>query len=144
MLTRTAEYALRAIVVLAHRAGQEPMSSDELAAILGAPRNYLSKTLHLLARSGILTSTRGPRGGFTLAVAPDALTISDVADVFAEPTSKGAQCLVKDGRCNPRQPCYAHRRWTEIQDASRAPLRTARISDLSQPMLHSPTQDDRS
>lgn len=144
MLSRTAEYALRAIVVLARQYGQPPVSNDEIAAILGAPRNYLSKTMNTLSRSGIVTSIRGPGGGFSLAIAPDVLTIGDIADVFADPVPDGAKCLVQDGRCNPQRPCFAHRRWTEIQDASRAPLRNARISELCQPTPHLPSQEHTS
>lgn len=136
MLSRTAEYALRAIVVLARQYGQPPVSNDEIAAILGAPRNYLSKTMNTLSRSGIVTSIRGPGGGFSLAIAPEMLTIGDIADVFTEPLPQGARCLVQDGRCNPRRPCFAHRRWTEIQEATRAPLRSARISELCQSTSH--------
>lgn len=142
MLSRTAEYALRAVVVLARRYGEAPVSSDEIATILGAPHNYLSKTLNALSRRGIVTSTRGPGGGFVLAVAPDALTIGDIADVFAEAIPNGARCLVNDARCNPQRPCYAHRRWTEIQDAAREPLRCARISELCQSRPHPPTQEN--
>ena len=64
MLSRTAEYALRAVLFLADRG--EPTNVDLIAERLGVPRNYLSKTLHRLAREGVLTSTRGQGGGFRL------------------------------------------------------------------------------
>jgi hypothetical protein len=56
MLTRTAEYALRAVLFLADRG--EPASVDLIAERLDVPRNYLSKTLHRLDKEGVLASTR--------------------------------------------------------------------------------------
>ena len=54
MLSRTAGYAVRAVIVLARAYGKRAISADEIASTLGAPRNYLSKTLNALVRRGIL------------------------------------------------------------------------------------------
>ena len=59
MLSRTAEYALRAVLFLADSG--EPANVERIAERLRVPRNYLSKTLHRLAREGVLASTRGQR-----------------------------------------------------------------------------------
>ncbi|HEX8906653.1 MAG TPA: Rrf2 family transcriptional regulator, partial [Longimicrobiaceae bacterium] len=70
MLSKTAEYALRALLVLARRGarGGAAVRAEEIADAVGAPRNYMSKTLHALAKQGFVASARGPLGGFTLAV----------------------------------------------------------------------------
>ena len=60
MLSRTAEYALRAVLFLADRG--EPTNVELIAERLDVPRNYLSKILHRLAREGVLSSTRGQGG----------------------------------------------------------------------------------
>lgn len=130
MLSRTAEYAVRATIVLAGHFGERCVSVDEIASILGAPRNYLSKTLRTLAHRGILTSARGPGGGFSLAVAPAVLTIADVVDVFAEPKPALARCLLREAPCDPAHPCSAHRRWTQITLGARELLLRTAISEL--------------
>ncbi len=130
MLSRTAEYAVRATIVLASHFGERSVNVDEIASILGAPRNYLSKTLHALARRGILTSTRGPGGGFSLAVAPSVLTIADVVDVFAEAKPTLARCLQREAPCDPAHPCSAHQRWTQITLGAREALLRTVISEL--------------
>src|SRR5690606_6227227 len=67
MLSDTAEYALRATLYIAQHANDTRLvRTDETAQALGVPRNYLSKILHVLARHGVLSSTRGPLGGFRL------------------------------------------------------------------------------
>ncbi|MEO8624471.1 MAG: Rrf2 family transcriptional regulator [bacterium] len=130
MLSRTAEYAVRAVIVLARHHGERAVSAEEIASILGAPRNYLSKTLNALARRGILTSARGPGGGFSLAIAPENLTIADVIDVFADSKPEGMRCLLADVPCDPAHPCSAHTRWTQITIDARQPLLRSAISEL--------------
>ena len=131
MLSRTAEYAVRAVIVLAREYGHRAVSADEIASILGAPHNYLSKTLNALARRGILTSARGPGGGFSLAVAPDVLTVADIVEVFADANASDARCLLRDAPCDPAHPCATHGRWTALTRSAREPLLRTAISELS-------------
>ena len=130
MLSRTAEYAVRAIVVLARHYGDRPVSGQDVAAILGAPRNYLSKTLQMLARRGLLTSVRGPGGGFSLARAPETISVADVADVFADERTNSARCLLDGSACDRTNPCSAHHRWSEITLGRRSPLLQTAIGEL--------------
>ena len=130
MLSRTAEYAVRAVIVLAAHYGKRAVSADDIASLLGAPRNYLSKTLNTLVRRGVLTSARGPGGGFSLAVAPQVLTVGDVVEVFADARPDGARCLLRDAACDQTRPCSAHLRWTEVTTGAREPLLRTTIGEL--------------
>ncbi len=131
MLSRTVEYAVRAVVVLAREHGHRPIRAEELAETLGAPRNYLSKTLLVLVRHGFVTSTRGPGGGYVLAVSPDTLTVADVADVFREARPAGARCVLGRHPCDPARPCAAHQRWSEITLGMSGLLLYTAIGELS-------------
>ena len=131
MLSRTAEYAVRAVVFLAKHYDDRLVGTDEIATGIGAPRNYLSKTLNALTRAGILTSARGPGGGFSLAMPPEALSVARVADVFAEIRPATTQCLLGDRDCDRANPCMAHLQWTAITMAAREPLLQTAISELS-------------
>ena len=53
MLSVTAEHAVRAVLLLARYKGAKALSADAIAAELGAPRNYLAKTLNALAKDGV-------------------------------------------------------------------------------------------
>ena len=130
MLARTVEYAVRATIVLARNYGRRSVSADEIASMVGAPRNYLSKTLNALARQGILTSARGPGGGFALAVSPDLLTVSDIAAVFADARTRIERCVLRDATCDPQHPCSAHPLWAKITRRAGNSLRTT-IAQLS-------------
>jgi len=129
MLSSTSDYALRAILVLAQAEPGRPMRADEIARATGAPANYLAKTLNALAKAGIVTSARGPLGGFTLAVAADELTIARIVDCFDEPRPS-TQCLLGTGPCDGRHPCLAHARWTAVQQTRRAALADTTVADL--------------
>ena len=130
MLPRTAEYAVRAAVLLARHYGERLVSADEIATVLGAPRNYLGKTLNTLVRSGVLTSMRGPGGGFALAKTPDLLSVAEVIDVFAEVQATDARCVLEDRPCDALSPCAAHRRWSTITRIAREPLVATTIGEL--------------
>ena len=129
MFSSTSDHAIRATLVLARRYGSGPLHADEIADATGAPRNYMGKTLHALARAGIVHSSRGPTGGFVLAVPPETLTIARVVDLFDEPRPH-ARCLHGTGPCNPAAPCAAHDRWTALLAARRTPLTATTFADL--------------
>lgn len=129
MLSVTADHALRALLVLGRHFGQRPVRADEIADSTGAPRNYLAKTLNVLAKAGVVSSSRGPLGGFTLAIAPERLSLAQVVDLFDEPRAQ-AKCMLGTAPCDPDRPCAAHVRWTAITDARRAPLCSTTIADL--------------
>lgn len=129
MLSQTSEHAIRALLYLAQRPTGEPVPAERIARALGAPANYLAKTLNALARHGLVVSTRGPAGGFTLRGAPAEITLADVVEAFGEHRPRAA-CMLGGRPCSARTPCAAHVRWTELQGALRAPLRTTSIADL--------------
>ena len=109
MLSVTADHALRAILALAGAPGRAPVRANMIADAIGAPRNYLSKTLNLLAKAGVIASGRGPAGGFALAVAPESITVADIVDLFDAPRPS-TRCLLGNSECDPRHACAAHER----------------------------------
>ena len=84
ILSQTAVYALKAVMYLAEVERGVPIRVDQMAKELDVPRNYLSKILHALARTGLLGSTRGPKGGFQLVAKPDELYLSEIVGHFDE------------------------------------------------------------
>ncbi len=116
-ISGTAQYAIRAVVHLALHGREEPLRVDAIAEALEVPRNYLSKTLHALARAGVLRSGRGPRGGFQLAEDPQALTLARVTAPFDDVGTR--RCLLGRTTCNWNNPCSVHPRWEAVSLALR-------------------------
>lgn len=111
MLNQSANYALRACLFLAGHEGAQ--SAEVIARALGVPRNYLGKVLHLLVRAHVLTSTRGPHGGFMLADAAGKIVLESVIAPFQELPEHNV-CLLGNRKCDPTQPCNAHERWQRM------------------------------
>ena len=82
MLSKTAEYALRAVVWLA-REPDESASADHLAEHTQVPRRYLHKVLQDLVAAKLIRSQPGPGGGYSLARSPEKISILDVVNAVA-------------------------------------------------------------
>ena len=130
MLSQTAEYALRAVVHLARQPGDDPVRVDDVAEALSVPRNYLSKILHVLARDGVLTSTRGPKGGFRLATPATGLRLIDVVEEFDCLDEKGA-CLLGREVCGDDNPCTAHTHWKDVSATISTFFEHTTVADLA-------------
>lgn len=129
MLSQTAEHALRAALFLAQWGREEPVSADRVAQALGAPRNYLGKTLHALAKAGMVEGVRGPAGGYRLLQDPERLSVASLIAAVDEPERRKV-CLLGDHPCNDADPCRAHQRWTALEQATRDLLRQTTLADL--------------
>lgn len=82
MLSKTAEYALRAVACLAHDATAS-CAAVELAEQTQVPRRYLHKVLQDLCRAELVQSRSGPGGGYMLAESPEEISILDVVNAVA-------------------------------------------------------------
>ncbi|MDH3455674.1 MAG: Rrf2 family transcriptional regulator [Gemmatimonadota bacterium] len=129
VLSGTAQYALRAVVQLARGYPGAPMRADDLATAVNVPRNYLSKILHQLVRAGVLSSSRGKHGGFTLSVPPHEIAMLDVVSPFDD---VGAQrsCLFGRLECSDEDPCPAHDRWRATAEQLSTFFRETTIADV--------------
>ncbi|MFW5904783.1 MAG: RrF2 family transcriptional regulator [bacterium] len=133
MISQSAEYALRAALLLAeHSPVQGPVRADEVADQLRVPRNYLSKILHELTQHGLLKSTRGPRGGFRLARPPEGITLESIVEVFdPDLLAEEHKCLLGRPECSDENRCAAHDHWKEVSSAVRRFFRTTSLHDLA-------------
>lgn len=130
ILSRTGEYALRAVLHLAQGGHDAPVRVDDIAEALSVPRNYLSKILHELGRAGVLTSSRGPRGGFQLAQPAASLSLADVVGRF-DPLDNAPACLLgRVGGCSDEDPCAAHGRWRAISGNLQSFFQETTVAEL--------------
>jgi Rrf2 family protein len=130
ILSQTAAYALKAVLYLVDSDPGEYARVEDIAAALDVPRNYLSKILHALARAGVLTSSRGPGGGFRLGMDPGKLTLQRVIATFDDgPGNPG--CLLGRKRCSDTNPCMAHARWKGVSTAVHDFFSETTVGDLA-------------
>jgi Rrf2 family protein len=129
MLSQTAEYALRTVLYLAAEKQDTLFRVSEIARELDVPRNYLSKTLHQLARAGVLTSSRGKNGGFRLSKAAAKITLAEVVAPFDGPTGTRI-CLLGRTACSDSDPCPAHGRWKAVSTEVSTFFRETTVGEL--------------
>lgn len=131
MLSSTAEYALRALIVMSRMPVGQPMAGAEIARLTLVPRNYLSKILHALRRAGIVTATRGTGGGYCLGQAPGRIMLADVVEVFDGVGFRSGCFLGKNLPCTDKNPCSIHDRWAGVRQAEAEFLSSTALSDVA-------------
>lgn len=130
LLSQTAEHALRAVLYLARHRDKGLVPASEIARALGAPSNYLGKTLQRLAQEGVLRSARGPKGGFELLVTPEALSAFHIVDAVSAWVESSPTCLLGDHPCDAGDPCEVHVRWTMLIEQILRPMEETSVADL--------------
>lgn len=118
LFTRKTDYALVALAGLA-RAGTGGASARELADSLHLPLPVLRNILKRLAAQGLLTSSRGPSGGYRLAREPGEITMAQVVDVIEGPVQLLRCCPVPAG---PEPGC-------QFEDSCRIKSNVQRVHD---------------
>ena len=111
-LSKKADYGLIALKHLAQHA-EVSVSAREIAAEYQIPAHLLAKILQRLARTGILVSQQGTRGGYVLARDPAKISIVDVIEALdgpigITPCERGSSCEQLD-RCSVKDPLMAVR-----------------------------------
>ena len=126
MLSKTAEYALRRVVLLGG-APSEAESADHLAAATKVPRRYLHKVLQDLVRGGLLHSQSGPGGGYSLARSPEKISILDVVNAVA-PLERIRHCPL--GLTSHTSLCPLHKELDKAYAATEAAFARVTIAQL--------------
>ena len=124
-------------VLLAHLA-ENPAgvcSAADVAAATGIALPTVSKLLKSLAKSGLVTSTRGANGGYELSRSPAAISAADIIDALEGPVSI-TECSSIDSLCEHEGVCSVGGAWQRINVAIRRALGDITLSDLLK--SHSP------
>ncbi len=106
MISRTAEYALRAAVCLAEADGQ-PLTTAQISEATQVPVDYLAKVLRALGRAKLVHSRRGLNGGYNLTRDINAIRVLDVINAV-DPVERIVACPL--GIVGHTKLCPLHRR----------------------------------
>lgn len=126
MFSQTVEYALRAMIRLAALDGA-PESTDRIAAHTHVPSGYLSKVMRDMVVANLVTSFRGPGGGFILAKRPGEISILDVVNAV-DPIRRIEHCPLGDPRHTAL--CGLHRRLDDALAIIEQTFRTTTLADV--------------
>lgn len=138
MLTQTADYALRALIHLAHSPEDGYHQTRDLATALNVPSNYLGKILQQLGHRQIVESQRGMNGGFRLARLPEQVQLFDVLSALDLIPHDHDCPLTTGGR--QIELCGLHRRFAAMTSAYVKFLKDTTLADVLKPAAAFPAE----
>ena len=131
-ITTLAEYGVICALHLARRSAEGPITGREIAESEQLPGDYVEQILLRLRRAGIIRSTRGAHGGYTLAKEASAISIRDVI-AASETTTFDLHCVshpVGEERCSSSHNCSIRPVWMLLQQKIDDVLSGVHLSDL--------------
>jgi Rrf2 family protein len=130
IFSATSTHALRALAFLASCPGDAAVLGRDLARRVKVPPDYLAKVLRALARSGVLTATRGARGGYRLARPARRIRLIEIVSPF-EGKRVRPGCLLRPERpCRDSCACSAHGAWGVVKRSYTDFLRRTTLADI--------------
>jgi Rrf2 family protein len=113
-ITRQADYALRAVIYLSRLGADERAATSQIAQEQRIPPSFLAKIVSQLSVAGLLQTSRGARGGVSLAKSPQEITILDVVEAIDGPILLN-ECVACGGVCTFGDTCPMKPVWQDTQ-----------------------------
>jgi Rrf2 family protein len=132
MFSKTTEYALRASIFIAQKSNEEnKLGLAEIAKGINSPRSFTAKILQLLTSGNkIISSTRGPQGGFYISAKARTLPVRVILEAMKEDDILD-KCVLGLKRCSETNPCPMHEEYKLIKRQLKALFESKTIQNLA-------------
>lgn len=108
MLSKSSKYALNAVLHLAiHSTNETKLLAKEISKSTKIPQAYLSKLMQELTRHQLISSVRGPNGGFYLTDKNRKVSLLQIVTVI-DGDNRLTSCMLGLHKCNEKHPCPIH------------------------------------
>jgi Rrf2 family protein len=114
-ITRQADYAVRAVLYLARIGLTERAATSTVAVEQRIPPSFLAKIISQLSIAGLLHTSRGARGGVTLARDPKEISLLEVIEAIDGPIQLN-ECVGEDADCSFDEDCPLRSVWCDAQE----------------------------
>ena len=115
MFSKTTEYALRATIYIAQKStGEKKLGIDEITRAVNSPKHFTAKILQLLTRGNIISSVKGPNGGFFITDKQRLLSVKSVLIALDEYVVL-EKCVLGLNECSETKPCPMHAQYKLIK-----------------------------
>jgi len=116
MFSKKAEYALRATIYIAQKSNSEKkLGIEDVAKSIDAPRSFTAKILQLLTKNNrIISSSRGPNGGFYITDTAKKFSVRKILEVIEEDRVI-TKCVLGLKECSETKPCPMHVQYSPIK-----------------------------
>jgi Rrf2 family protein len=128
-ITRQADYAIRAVLHLARAGNNDRAATSAIAKEQKIPPSFLAKIISQLSIAGLLHTSRGARGGVTLAREPRDISLLDVVEAIDGPIQLN-ECVGNDGACNFDKNCPIKPVWCDAQEELVRRLKSTSFADM--------------
>ena len=114
-ITRQADYAVRAVLYLARLDPTQRAATSQVAQEQRIPPSFLAKIISQLSIAGLLHTSRGARGGVTLAREPQEITLLEVIEAIDGPILLN-ECVSDSSTCTFDSDCPLRPVWCDAQE----------------------------
>ena len=124
-------YATRAMLDLALHYDKTPVLLKDISARQGISLRYLEQIVSPLLAAKLINSTRGPKGGITLAKPPQKIKLLDIIQVLEGPVVP-VECVDNPGVCTRAPSCVTRDVWNDLARAMQGVLESTTLQDLAE------------
>jgi len=116
MFSKATEYALRATIYLAQKSSPEnKLGLEDISMAIDSPKSFTAKIMQVLTKDNrIVSSARGPMGGFFLSDKAKKLPVCSVLQAMGEDEIL-EKCVMGLKKCSETQPCPMHPQYKIIK-----------------------------
>ena len=129
-LSKKADYALIAMKHLAVRGDRGSSSAREIAGLYDIPIELMAKVLQRLVRTGLLVSTQGTRGGYTLGRPSATISVADIIQAIDGPVTVTA-CSTQKNDCEQYSKCNIRDPLWQIRERIVSALGTVTLAEMA-------------
>jgi Rrf2 family iron-sulfur cluster assembly transcriptional regulator len=129
-ITRKGDYAIRGMVHLAGKPIGKVCILAEIAADVNVPKALLAKIFQQFAKLGMVDSSRGAGGGFTLGRPAEDISLLEIIEAVEGPIRLN-RCLLAKGACGRDTVCTVHPVWIKVQEKMLILLRNVTLKQLA-------------
>jgi Rrf2 family transcriptional regulator, iron-sulfur cluster assembly transcription factor len=116
MFSKSCKYGLQAMLyIVLHAKEGKNIGLKEIAKDQEMPVHFLSKILQLLVKHKLISSTKGPNGGFYLLKSPRKITLLEIVKII-DGSDIFNQCGIGLKKCSDKAPCPIHNEYKIIKD----------------------------
>ncbi len=131
MLSKSGKYAIRAVLYISNHSNKNnKIGSKEIANKLHIPAPFLAKILQELTKKEIISSVKGPHGGFYLSQKNNNKTLFDIIDCI-DGIQKFENCFLGQEECNENKPCVIHHLYVPFKNKLLNKLKTKTIVEMA-------------
>jgi Rrf2 family protein len=129
-ITRQADYALRAVIYLSRLKPDQRAATSQIALEQRIPPSFLAKIVSQLSVAGLLQTSRGARGGVSLARSPDNISVLEVVEAIDGPITLN-ECVALGGVCEFGDDCPMKPVWCDTQKQLTERLKTVTFDQFN-------------